>query len=113
MLFRSEDRDDINIDIGDIDHDEDRIGDNKKMILCVCPFSHASAETKVCFKYYHGVSGELRATTPSVTVKNPSAPVTVCVCVYVFMCVCMCSCVCVCMCACLCVRVSVCVCSLL
>ncbi|XP_062337566.1 E3 ubiquitin-protein ligase HECW1 [Osmerus eperlanus] len=32
-------------------------------------------ETKVCFKYYHGVSGALRATTPSVTVKNPSAPV--------------------------------------
>ncbi|XP_033914568.2 E3 ubiquitin-protein ligase HECW1 isoform X2 [Acipenser ruthenus] len=32
-------------------------------------------ETKICFKYYHGVSGALRATTPSVTVKNPSAPV--------------------------------------
>ncbi|KAG7455422.1 hypothetical protein MATL_G00256570 [Megalops atlanticus] len=32
-------------------------------------------ETKVCFKYYHGVSGALRATTPSVTVRNPSAPV--------------------------------------
>ncbi|MFT7800069.1 E3 ubiquitin-protein ligase HECW1 [Arapaima gigas] len=32
-------------------------------------------ETKVCFKYYHGLSGALRATTPSVTVKNPSAPV--------------------------------------
>uniref|UniRef100_A0A8B9S745 C2 domain-containing protein n=1 Tax=Apteryx owenii TaxID=8824 RepID=A0A8B9S745_APTOW len=27
-------------------------------------------ETKICFKYYHGVSGALRATTPSVTVKN-------------------------------------------
>uniref|UniRef100_A0A8C5MEN5 HECT-type E3 ubiquitin transferase n=1 Tax=Leptobrachium leishanense TaxID=445787 RepID=A0A8C5MEN5_9ANUR len=32
-------------------------------------------ETKICFKYYHGVSGGLRATTPSITVKNPSAPV--------------------------------------
>ncbi|XP_077078533.1 E3 ubiquitin-protein ligase HECW1 isoform X4 [Siphateles boraxobius] len=32
-------------------------------------------ETKICFKYYHGVSGGLRATTPCVTVKNPSAPV--------------------------------------
>uniref|UniRef100_A0A673KRH5 HECT-type E3 ubiquitin transferase n=1 Tax=Sinocyclocheilus rhinocerous TaxID=307959 RepID=A0A673KRH5_9TELE len=33
-------------------------------------------ETKICFKYYHGVSGALRATTPCVTVKNPSAPVS-------------------------------------
>ncbi|XP_075068637.1 E3 ubiquitin-protein ligase HECW1 isoform X3 [Mixophyes fleayi] len=32
-------------------------------------------ETKICFKYYHGVSGALRATTPSITVKNPTAPV--------------------------------------
>ncbi|XP_076837965.1 E3 ubiquitin-protein ligase HECW1 [Brachyhypopomus gauderio] len=32
-------------------------------------------ETKICFKYYHGVSGVLRATTPCVTVRNPSAPV--------------------------------------
>ncbi|XP_069469406.1 E3 ubiquitin-protein ligase HECW1 isoform X2 [Ambystoma mexicanum] len=32
-------------------------------------------ETKICFKYYHGVSGALRATTASITVKNPSAPV--------------------------------------
>ncbi|XP_067291686.1 E3 ubiquitin-protein ligase HECW1 isoform X2 [Pseudorasbora parva] len=31
------------------------------------------AETKVCFKYYHGLTGALRATTPSVTVRNPSA----------------------------------------
>ncbi|XP_050186115.1 E3 ubiquitin-protein ligase HECW1 isoform X8 [Myiozetetes cayanensis] len=31
-------------------------------------------ETKICFKYYHGVSGALRATTPSVTVKNNAAP---------------------------------------
>uniref|UniRef100_A0A8B9JM04 HECT-type E3 ubiquitin transferase n=1 Tax=Astyanax mexicanus TaxID=7994 RepID=A0A8B9JM04_ASTMX len=29
------------------------------------------AETRVCFKYYHGVSGALRATTPCITVKNP------------------------------------------
>nr|XP_031310488.1 E3 ubiquitin-protein ligase HECW1 isoform X2 [Camelus dromedarius] len=32
-------------------------------------------ETKICFKYYHGVSGALRATTPSVTVKNLAAPI--------------------------------------
>ncbi|XP_048832813.1 E3 ubiquitin-protein ligase HECW1-like isoform X2 [Brienomyrus brachyistius] len=32
-------------------------------------------ETKICFKYYHGVSGALRATTPSVTVKNVATPV--------------------------------------
>ncbi|XP_069790694.1 E3 ubiquitin-protein ligase HECW2-like isoform X3 [Narcine bancroftii] len=30
------------------------------------------AETKICFKYYHGVSGALRATTPCLTVKNPA-----------------------------------------
>lgn len=41
-------------------------------------FLFFSAETKICFKYYHGVSGALRATTPSVTVRNPSAPVSVC-----------------------------------
>ncbi|XP_035031456.2 E3 ubiquitin-protein ligase HECW2 isoform X1 [Hippoglossus stenolepis] len=29
-------------------------------------------ETKICFKYYHGVSGGLRATTPCITVKNPA-----------------------------------------
>ena len=34
------------------------------------------AETKVCFKYFHGLSGALRATTPTVTVKNPTAPVS-------------------------------------
>lgn len=33
------------------------------------------SETKVCFKYFHGLSGALRATTPTVTVKNPTAPV--------------------------------------
>ncbi|KAM9487938.1 E3 ubiquitin-protein ligase HECW1 isoform 2-T3 [Clarias gariepinus] len=30
-------------------------------------------ETKICFKYYHGVSGALRATTLCVTVRNPFA----------------------------------------
>ncbi|KAF7667298.1 hypothetical protein LDENG_00068720 [Lucifuga dentata] len=30
------------------------------------------SETKICFKYYHGVSGALRATTPCITVKNPA-----------------------------------------
>ncbi|XP_069839689.1 E3 ubiquitin-protein ligase HECW2 isoform X2 [Dendropsophus ebraccatus] len=29
-------------------------------------------EIKICFKYYHGISGSLRATTPCITVKNPS-----------------------------------------
>ncbi|XP_030634925.1 E3 ubiquitin-protein ligase HECW2 [Chanos chanos] len=32
-------------------------------------------ETKICFKYYHGVSGALRATTPCITVKNPGITV--------------------------------------
>uniref|UniRef100_A0A669CKR9 HECT-type E3 ubiquitin transferase n=1 Tax=Oreochromis niloticus TaxID=8128 RepID=A0A669CKR9_ORENI len=31
-------------------------------------------ETKICFKYYHGISGALRATTPCITVKNPAVP---------------------------------------
>ncbi|XP_051564116.1 E3 ubiquitin-protein ligase HECW2-like isoform X2 [Myxocyprinus asiaticus] len=31
------------------------------------------AETRICFKYYHGVSGALRATTPCIAVKNPRA----------------------------------------
>uniref|UniRef100_A0A8C6NWG2 HECT-type E3 ubiquitin transferase n=1 Tax=Nothobranchius furzeri TaxID=105023 RepID=A0A8C6NWG2_NOTFU len=30
------------------------------------------SETKICFKYYHGVSGALRATTACITVKNPA-----------------------------------------
>uniref|UniRef100_A0A8C4H1R0 HECT-type E3 ubiquitin transferase n=1 Tax=Dicentrarchus labrax TaxID=13489 RepID=A0A8C4H1R0_DICLA len=39
-------------------------------------------ETKVCFKYYHGVSGALRATTPCITVKNPGVLVCpICICV--------------------------------
>uniref|UniRef100_A0A8C7XK87 HECT-type E3 ubiquitin transferase n=1 Tax=Oryzias sinensis TaxID=183150 RepID=A0A8C7XK87_9TELE len=32
-------------------------------------------ETQVCFRYYHGVTGALRATTPSVTIKKSAAPV--------------------------------------
>ncbi|CAL8311026.1 unnamed protein product [Merluccius merluccius] len=31
------------------------------------------SENKICFKYYHGVSGALRATTPSITVTNGCA----------------------------------------
>uniref|UniRef100_A0A7N6F9H3 HECT-type E3 ubiquitin transferase n=1 Tax=Anabas testudineus TaxID=64144 RepID=A0A7N6F9H3_ANATE len=38
--------------------------------------SHFSdSETQVCFRYYHGVTGALRATTPSVTIKKGPAPV--------------------------------------
>lgn len=33
------------------------------------------SETKICFKYYHGVSGALRATTPCITVRNPGVTV--------------------------------------
>ncbi|XP_019648057.1 PREDICTED: E3 ubiquitin-protein ligase HECW2-like isoform X2 [Branchiostoma belcheri] len=29
--------------------------------------------TKICFKYYHGATGALRAITPSISVKNPQA----------------------------------------
>lgn len=36
----------------------------------------SAAETKICFKYYHGVSGALRATTPCITVKNPAVLVS-------------------------------------
>uniref|UniRef100_A0A670HY00 HECT-type E3 ubiquitin transferase n=1 Tax=Podarcis muralis TaxID=64176 RepID=A0A670HY00_PODMU len=32
-------------------------------------------EIKICFKYYHGISGALRATTPCITVKNPAVMV--------------------------------------
>lgn len=46
------------------------------MCVCVCVFfPPTTAETKICFKYYHGVSGALRATTPCITVKNPGVPV--------------------------------------
>uniref|UniRef100_UPI00358F6373 E3 ubiquitin-protein ligase HECW2-like isoform X2 n=1 Tax=Myxine glutinosa TaxID=7769 RepID=UPI00358F6373 len=34
------------------------------------------AETRICFKYYHGISGALRATTPCITVRNPTASAT-------------------------------------
>lgn len=44
-------------------------------LTCVWFFT---AETKICFKYYHGVSGALRATTPCITVKNLTVPVSVC-----------------------------------
>uniref|UniRef100_A0A8C4PTV4 HECT-type E3 ubiquitin transferase n=1 Tax=Equus asinus asinus TaxID=83772 RepID=A0A8C4PTV4_EQUAS len=33
-------------------------------------------EIKICFKYYHGISGALRATTPCITVKNPAVLVS-------------------------------------
>ncbi|XP_026148062.1 E3 ubiquitin-protein ligase HECW1 [Mastacembelus armatus] len=35
----------------------------------------SDSETQVCFRYYHGVTGALRATTPSVTIKKGSAAV--------------------------------------
>uniref|UniRef100_A0A672ZXG6 HECT-type E3 ubiquitin transferase n=1 Tax=Sphaeramia orbicularis TaxID=375764 RepID=A0A672ZXG6_9TELE len=36
--------------------------------------SHFSdSETQICFRYYHGVTGALRATTPSVTIKTGPA----------------------------------------
>lgn len=44
-------------------------------------FVSFSAEIKICFKYYHGVSGALRATTPCITVKNPAVMVSL---VYLF-----------------------------
>uniref|UniRef100_A0A3P8SXM4 HECT-type E3 ubiquitin transferase n=1 Tax=Amphiprion percula TaxID=161767 RepID=A0A3P8SXM4_AMPPE len=35
----------------------------------------SDSETQVCFRYYHGITGALRATTPSVTIKKGTAPV--------------------------------------
>uniref|UniRef100_A0AAQ5ZWE3 HECT-type E3 ubiquitin transferase n=1 Tax=Amphiprion ocellaris TaxID=80972 RepID=A0AAQ5ZWE3_AMPOC len=35
----------------------------------------SDSETQVCFRYYHGVTGALRATTPSVTIKKGTVPV--------------------------------------
>ncbi|XP_029003374.1 E3 ubiquitin-protein ligase HECW1-like isoform X2 [Betta splendens] len=35
----------------------------------------SDAETQVCFRYYHGVTGALRATTPSITIKKGPAPI--------------------------------------
>ncbi|KAM9333475.1 E3 ubiquitin-protein ligase HECW1 [Pholidichthys leucotaenia] len=40
-----------------------------------CSSHFSDPETQVCFRYYHGVTGALRATTPSVTIKKGSAPV--------------------------------------
>uniref|UniRef100_A0AAQ4PR28 HECT-type E3 ubiquitin transferase n=1 Tax=Gasterosteus aculeatus aculeatus TaxID=481459 RepID=A0AAQ4PR28_GASAC len=34
------------------------------------------SETQVCFRYYHGVTGALRATTPSITIKKGPAHVS-------------------------------------
>ncbi|XP_024135816.1 E3 ubiquitin-protein ligase HECW1 isoform X3 [Oryzias melastigma] len=36
----------------------------------------SDVETQVCFRYYHGVTGALRATTPSVTIKKSAPPVS-------------------------------------
>lgn len=43
------------------------------MLISFCISS--TVETKICFKYYHGISGALRATTPCITVKNPGVSV--------------------------------------
>uniref|UniRef100_A0A8C2JU82 HECT-type E3 ubiquitin transferase n=1 Tax=Cyprinus carpio TaxID=7962 RepID=A0A8C2JU82_CYPCA len=51
----------------------------RNMILCL----YFSAETKICFKYYHGVSGALRAITPCITVKNPGVTVTHNMCAFI------------------------------
>ena len=48
------------------------------MVLFFLPVP-ASAETQVCFKYYHGLTGALRATTPSVTITSGCAAVSVAV----------------------------------
>ncbi|XP_057679837.1 E3 ubiquitin-protein ligase HECW1-like isoform X3 [Corythoichthys intestinalis] len=40
-----------------------------------CSSHFSDSETLVCFKYYHGVTGALRATTPSLTIKK--GPVSV------------------------------------
>lgn len=45
----------------------------RSVLIYFCIFS--TAETKICFKYYHGISGALRATTPCITVKNPGVSV--------------------------------------
>lgn len=47
---------------------------NSHLIFHLC--APPPAETQVCFRYYHGVTGALRATTPSVTIKNGSATVS-------------------------------------
>ncbi|XP_061661076.1 E3 ubiquitin-protein ligase HECW1 isoform X2 [Syngnathoides biaculeatus] len=40
-----------------------------------CSSHFTDSETLVCFKYYHGVTGALRATTPSLTIKKGPPPV--------------------------------------
>ncbi|XP_037612962.1 E3 ubiquitin-protein ligase HECW1 isoform X1 [Sebastes umbrosus] len=40
-----------------------------------CSSNISDPETRVCFRYYHGVTGALRATTPSITIKKVSPPV--------------------------------------
>ncbi|KAM8730845.1 E3 ubiquitin-protein ligase HECW1-like isoform 2-T2 [Acanthopagrus schlegelii] len=40
-----------------------------------CSSHFSDSETQVCFRYYHGVTGALRATTPSVTIKKGPVPV--------------------------------------
>lgn len=60
------------------------VANNRQIMFALLPHSiiaSSAAETKICFKYYHGVSGALRATTPCITVKNPAVLVCVCVCV--------------------------------
>uniref|UniRef100_A0A8C6NRV2 HECT-type E3 ubiquitin transferase n=1 Tax=Nothobranchius furzeri TaxID=105023 RepID=A0A8C6NRV2_NOTFU len=49
--------------------------------------SHFSkSETQVCFRYYHGVTGVLRATTPSVTIKKGEEGGQVHLCIYKLLC---------------------------
>uniref|UniRef100_A0A8C4E1A4 HECT-type E3 ubiquitin transferase n=1 Tax=Dicentrarchus labrax TaxID=13489 RepID=A0A8C4E1A4_DICLA len=50
-------------------------GSHKGQIVWKIDSSSHFMETQVCFRYYHGVTGALRATTPSVTIKKGSAPV--------------------------------------
>lgn len=45
-------------------------------LIIINPIFFSTAETQVCFRYYHGVTGALRATTPSVIIKKGSAPVS-------------------------------------
>ncbi|XP_054621932.1 E3 ubiquitin-protein ligase HECW1-like isoform X2 [Dunckerocampus dactyliophorus] len=40
-----------------------------------CNSHFSDSETLICFKYYHGVTGALRATTPSLTIKKGTVPV--------------------------------------
>uniref|UniRef100_A0A8C7XHY2 HECT-type E3 ubiquitin transferase n=1 Tax=Oryzias sinensis TaxID=183150 RepID=A0A8C7XHY2_9TELE len=51
-------------------------GSHKGQIVWKIDSSSNFLETQVCFRYYHGVTGALRATTPSVTIKKSAAPVS-------------------------------------